>query len=416
MPPVPFRSTAASPAVLALKSVGARLSRRPSIDAPTADRAIVSDIHVETTTWSEVATRAGEWSRLAASALEPNAFLEPSFAIPAAQHLDSLREARFLIVSTRAEPSRMIGLWPLAAPSLGGLARTWMHDYSACGAPLLDRERAADALDAILLGLAERAANIAGIAAPIVAADGPTAALFGASAERLGLSFRILDIRERPILSCAPNESALDAQTVRERKTARALRKLKSTGASCAHRVWRTPQEIKVAIELFLALEASGWKGRRGTALMQDPRAATFVRTMSRLMAKDEKIEIDALCADDRPIAMTISLRSQRRTFLWKTAYDETMAAFSPGAQLIPLISQRLIDDATIDSADSCASNDNPTIRRLWRESARIGDAYLSCAPDRSALFEAALAREEFRKAVSTGARAALKAARDQRR
>ena len=34
--------------------------------------------------------------------------------------------------------------------------------------------------------------------------------------------------------------------------------------------VARTPAEVAAALETFLALEASGWKAKRGTALVQD--------------------------------------------------------------------------------------------------------------------------------------------------
>ena len=40
----------------------------------------------------------------------------------------------------------------------------------------------------------------------------------------------------------------------------------------------RTPGEVAAAIETFLKLEASGWKGKRGTALAQDDGDAAFVR------------------------------------------------------------------------------------------------------------------------------------------
>jgi CelD/BcsL family acetyltransferase involved in cellulose biosynthesis len=367
------------------------------------------DFVVETSTWIELSGRLADWSRLVETALEPNAFLEPGFLIPAAQHLDGLAEARFLVVSG-GDDRRMVALWPLSAPSLGGLARTWTHVYAACGVPLLDETLAEQACEAALRALAARAANVAGVVAPMTPVEGRTAEVFRACAKRLGLSWRASDPRDRPILTTAKSGAAAE-QSGREKKTRRALRKLEELDR-VEHRVWREPHEIREALELFLALESRGWKGRNGTALLQDPRSATFVRTMSRLLARDGKIQIDGLCLADAPIALTISLYSGDRAFLWKTAYDETAAAGSPGAQLIVRMSGQLLAAPGIACADSCASGDNPAIARLWAERMSICDFYLSCAPDRNTLFDAAVAREDLRRKIRAGAKTAYRAAR----
>ena len=40
----------------------------------------------------------------------------------------------------------------------------------------------------------------------------------------------------------------------------------------------RTPEAVRQAFEVFLALEAGSWKGTRGTALLCDEKDAGFVR------------------------------------------------------------------------------------------------------------------------------------------
>jgi len=47
----------------------------------------------------------------------------------------------------------------------------------------------------------------------------------------------------------------------------------------------RTPGDVAAAIETFLKLEASGWKGKRGTALVQDGGDATFIRRATSALA-----------------------------------------------------------------------------------------------------------------------------------
>ena len=52
----------------------------------------------------------------------------------------------------------------------------------------------------------------------------------------------------------------------RRRELDRQLRRLCETG-SVSFMSARTATEIEAAFNMFIALEASGWKGRRGTAL-----------------------------------------------------------------------------------------------------------------------------------------------------
>jgi len=55
--------------------------------------------------------------------------------------------------------------------------------------------------------------------------------------------------------------------------------------------VARRPAEVATAIETFLALEASGWKARRGTALGQHDGDAAFVRRATAALAETGQCE-----------------------------------------------------------------------------------------------------------------------------
>lgn len=84
-----------------------------------------------------------EWTDLASRALEPNVFLEPSFALLAARHLPVAQQPEFLLVweSGAIEArGRLMGLWPLLLPRtvFGSNAKAWVHEFCCSGAPLLD--------------------------------------------------------------------------------------------------------------------------------------------------------------------------------------------------------------------------------------------------------------------------------------
>ena len=148
--------------------------------------------------------------------------------------------------------------------------------------------------------------------------------------------------------------------------------------------VARTPAEVAAAIETFLTLEASGWKGQRGTALGQHDGDAAFVRRATAALAETGQCEIVTLRAGATPVAAAIVLRHQDRAFYFKLGVDERFAKFSPGVQLTLELTRHLCADPAIASADSTASPDHPMINPIWRGRLAIGDVLIPLRRARS--------------------------------
>ena len=140
--------------------------------------------------------------------------------------------------------------------------------------------------------------------------------------------------------------------------------------------VARTREEVSAALETFLRLEASGWKGKRGTALIQDGDAA-FARCAAPALAEKGQCEIVTLYAGTTPVSSGIVLRHQDRAFFFKLGIDEKFAKFSPGVQLTLDLTRHLCADPTIATADSTASADHPMINPIWRGRFAIGDVLI---------------------------------------
>ena len=169
----------------------------------------------------------------------------------------------------------------------------------------------------------------------------------------------------------------------------------------------RSPHEISSAIETFLRLEASGWKGKRGTALVQVEGDATFIRRATGALAESGQCEIATLRAAETPVASGIVLRHQRRAFFFKLGIDERFAKFSPGVQLALELTRHLCSDAEIASADSTASPDHPMINPIWRGRFAVGDVLIPLKSNdpvvsltRTALLARQFAREAARRAA----------------
>lgn len=333
----------------------------------------------------ETAAEIGEqWADLISRSLEPNVFMEPGFALSAAQHLARADRPIFVAVWERTkagERERLLALWALVMRRnlLGAhFATLWCHKQSALGLPLLDATRATETIAAVFAWLADAFPRLRLVVFPKLVRSGPTFARILAHALDTGLEWRLLDQYRRAVLLA--NGTGLNLSKPGYQNLKRRRRQLERHG-SVRLRSSRDPADIRNATEDFLALEESGWKGRRRTALLCDSSRAAFARTMTRRLAREGKCRIDALTLDGRPIAMGIVLRSRDRAFFWKIAHDEAFAAQSPGMQLALETTQIQQSDETCRMTDSCTGAGNLMIERLWRDRLPMVDLALPLHP-----------------------------------
>lgn len=113
----------------------------------------------------------------------------------------------------------------------------------------------------------------------------------------------------------------------------RRLRRLADAGAVSVRRV-DGQVGLEPAFRAFLALEAAGWKGARGTAIAGDARLVRFYRAVLDDAAARGALALRALELDGRPVAVHLGLVHAGRYHLPKTAYDEALHAASPGQLL----------------------------------------------------------------------------------
>jgi len=323
------------------------------------------------------------WRDLAARAGEPNAFAEPEFLIPALQRLASPR-IRALLVWRDAERQSLIGLAAVAAPRLPfGLAALWRSEQAGLPAALFDRAAGVEALAAIVAAIRAWRPRPVGLRLPFAIADGSIAAAAAALAARDRLTLWDAHRRSRAALILggkADFDARLDKR--RRKEWSRQRRRLEELG----------PVESRVgadaaAIEAFLAVEKSGWKGARGSALDAHAARASFAREALAGFAARDRLEIHTLTLKGEPIAAAVALHSGDRAFYWKTAYDERFAAFSPGVQVTLDLSRRLEREPGLALADSCAIADHPMIDRAWRDRIELVDLALSLGMGSGAAF-----------------------------
>jgi hypothetical protein len=91
---------------------------------------------------------------------------------------------------------------------------------------------------------------------------------------------------------------------------------------------------LDVALADFFTIEASGWKGRGGTAIAQRPELVGFYTQVARDAAKRGALALGFLEHKGVRIASHLSLLHGGTHYLLKLGYDESFHEYSPGQQL----------------------------------------------------------------------------------
>lgn len=93
-----------------------------------------------------------------------------------------------------------------------------------------------------------------------------------------------------------------------------------------------TGSRLKEGLEVFYRLEASGWKGRAGSAIAQRPQVKRFYDSLINRAPTDVWIPILSVSGD--PVAAYVLRILGNGIFALKTGYDEAYAKYSPGLVL----------------------------------------------------------------------------------
>lgn len=350
------------------------------------------------------------WHALAARAAEPNGYYLPEWAL-AVNALSRGRMNASALDVYDDTGKNLIGLMP-AIPAW----RAWQMPLPALvtadawpplGTILLDQNTAIEAAAKLM-----QRARAAGAHA-LILRDTP---LHGAALT--SFTRALAWTGQRPVILQSHERAALDAtrdaeDLLREALGAKKLKELRRQRNRLAEMgevifaIASTPEDAMPALEVFLKLEASGWKARRGTALIQDEHDAAFIRRAVRDMSARGQCEIVTLYAGETPLAAAIVLRHLDRAFYFKLGVDERFAKFSPGVQLTLDLTRHLCADETIISADSTAIPNHPMIDPIWRGRLAIGDVLIPLyrrdplvAAIRAALSARRLIREPARRFV----------------
>ena len=310
------------------------------------------------------------WEELAAQALEPNPLYEHWMLRPALELLVDGQAPELLCVWRRGKlrallpvqsVSRYKGL-PVRALSV------WRHRHCLIGTPLLHPDDPAQALAALLRWMKnESRASV--LEFNYFTAGGPFHQALVDALNECGMRSRAADSFTRGVLrrdrdAEAYITSAMSADS--RGKLRRVERRLQEQG-ELRRRTLQPGDDVGRWIGEFLRVEASGWKGQRGSALVCNDRNRQFGTEVFTRAFERGRLVMVGLDLDGRPIARYTAFVAGEGAFVFKTAYEEEFRKFSPGILAELEMIRAFHEREGVQWMDSLTTAGNSTIDRLWR-------------------------------------------------
>lgn len=360
---------------------------------------------------------------LSGQSVEPNVFFQPAVLEPAFAYLAPRDTGHCSAIDPQSQLS--IGVMPVhrAEGRYGPLPTpkplsVWQHPYSVIGTPLVDADDPRAAINGLLDAAMQHDNGPPVLRLPMLRTDGAFWQHLIAVLDARGLNHAVTERFERAGLDIASPQSTTlrDVQTKKSnasiRKAKRRLDAHGSTELLCA----TTLPTLARALDTFFELEASGWKGERGTALKTIGHDG-FFRTAILNLGVDRAARVYTTLSNGKAIASTVWIRSSAQKdplwMPWKTAYDEAMRPFAPGTINLHEATADLLGLAAENGQpfkiDSLAGSDSVIAGRLWPHRWQLADLLIDLAPGGSVAYRTILLAETARVRARTATKGALR-------
>jgi CelD/BcsL family acetyltransferase involved in cellulose biosynthesis len=283
----------------------------------------------------------------------------------------------------------LVGLWPLGSarvlPGLGILRSPLVPLYDLSGNPLVAADKAAEVVRAMVLELRKPSVRPRVMMLRNLQAEGPVWDTLQLLQRDALISVKTLEQWERAILdrSAAATADLYIGQNLSSgnaKKLRRKRRTLEGLGPLSLV-IHEHPDSINSAFDRFLNLEASGWKGRNGTALKQRPDDKRYVLGVLHAMAGVDRAFVSELRMGEKSIASGLFLRCGKEAFFWKTAYDETFASQSPGVIFDIMLTQWLYGQPWFQRLDTGSDDSTLPATLIWKQRRPMANVIISLDP-----------------------------------
>jgi CelD/BcsL family acetyltransferase involved in cellulose biosynthesis len=164
----------------------------------------------------------------------------------------------------------------------------------------------------------------------------PGAEALGRAAAASGRKLVTRVISRPPFILLEGDFEAYEGTLSRNRRKAlrRHRRKLEEKGA-LEFEVHDGRADLERLLGELFAVEASGWKGERGTAISSRPETERFYADVARWAAERGWLRLAFHRLDGRPIACDFALEHGGVWYTLKAGYEDDLRSFGPGALLL---------------------------------------------------------------------------------
>jgi CelD/BcsL family acetyltransferase involved in cellulose biosynthesis len=343
------------------------------------------NLTVEIVDASRLAEMHSNWSDLLNRADVPNVLMDPTMVRAAADVFpESNCQALLAWKASKDGTRQLAGIWAfsIGRPHQSAFPISVVsippgpHRYLAT--PVIDRTCLDETLHAMLDMLAAHPHLPKIVALDAMAMDNPTMeAMARVLAARHSPPCLLEQFRRPKLVTGLDGKAYLEkALSSSSRKKLRQHRRRLAEKGNLTTVIVTEPDAVRNALEEFMQMEAAGWKGQQGTALLCDAGHAAFMRKAIVGMAERGRAQIHAMYLDRRPVSMQVIVRAGAVAFTWKTAYDEEFQDYSPGMLLLEDYTTALLADRTIAYVDSCAHDDSGYMS-VWTERQSVADLWI---------------------------------------
>ncbi len=329
---------------------------------------------------ADLADEVDAWRNLLRDSLESNVFYGPDVFLSACQHLTAHDRNEIVLIKGRdrsapTKPPAWCGFFPLVRRSKWrGIAMNLLtlhsHDYCFLRTPLVRADAAREVMDAFWGWVAGESKGSL-VEMPDQTGDGIYHAHLFEGLLRAGLRPTIGATRVRAILCRAENADMYLRDRVsggKLKELRRLERRLSEQEGGVQFSALSPHDEIKPALDTFLEVERSGWKGREGTAIACRPADEAFFRQAAAGLHAAGELRLHWLRGRDRTIAAKCNFIAGAGSYAFKIGFAEEYARFSPGVQLEVDNIRRFHAESELAWMDSCADPDHPMIDHLWKD------------------------------------------------
>lgn len=171
---------------------------------------------------------------------------------------------------------------------------------------------------------------------------GPELAAYRSAAVRAGSSVLQRTLERSPFVVIEGSWESFRRRLSRHRRAelGRLRRRLEEVG-ELRLQVADGRERLQVLLEEVFSVEASGWKGARGTAIACRPETRRFYTDVAAWAAERGWLRLAVLRLDGRPLAVQYLLEVDGVQYALKGGYDPGAERFSPGILLLEALLER---------------------------------------------------------------------------